>query len=259
MNHILDMLHREPKTRDDVCSKHGPFTAKCFLGDIWTSCPDCVDEEHQREASAAKAKELEDNKQRWISKMGAACIPERFKDRTLKSYVATTEPQKIALQAATDYANNFSEALKTGRSLVFIGKPGTGKTHLAVGIALRIMHRENRVVYFTTVRKAINRVKATWTKGSTESEIEAIQSLAMPDLLILDEVGVQFGSDAEKMILFDIINERYEQRRPTLLMSNLSAEGVSEYLGQRIVDRLKEDDGRFIVFNWESYRGKECT
>ena len=41
-----------------------------------------------------------------------------------------------------------------------------------------------------------------------------------PDLLILDEVGVQFGSETEKMILFEIINGRYEQLKPTIVISN---------------------------------------
>ncbi len=77
-----------------------------------------------------------------------------------------------------------------------------------------------------------------------------------PDLLILDEVGVQFGSDTEKLILFDVLNERYERRRPTILMTNLTLEEVADFLGDRIIDRLREDGGEFIPFDWESHRGK---
>ena len=75
------------------------------------------------------------------------------------------------------------------------------------------------------------------------------------DLLILDEVGVQFGSDTEKLILFDVLNERYEKRRPTLVLSNLSLPDVEQYLGERIFDRLREDGGEAVVFDWESHRG----
>ena len=76
------------------------------------------------------------------------------------------------------------------------------------------------------------------------------------ELLVLDEIGVQFGSDAEKLIMFDIINERYEAMRPTILISNLALSGLSEFVGDRIVDRMKENGGKLMVFDWESHRGK---
>jgi len=137
-----------------------------------------------------------------------------------------------------------------------VGRPGTGKTHLAVGIGLQIMERNNRTVLFTTVMRAVRRVKDTWGKSGSETETKAIAALAFPDFLILDEVGLQFNSDTERLILFDVLNDRYEKRRPTLLMSNLPVGEVGEYLGERIMDRLREDGGEFIPFDWESHRGE---
>lgn len=257
MKHIMGLIHRTPKDRQDVCSTHGPYTAKCYFGDVWTTCPDCASEVKAKENAAFEEKLKNEKRLKWIGKLGAACIPTKFQDRSLKTFVATTEPQKKALQFATEYADGFEENLKLGRCAVFLGQPGTGKTHLAVGIALRLMHRQNRIVHFTTVHKAVSRVKATWNKSSEETELDAINSMTVPDLLILDEVGVQFGSEAEKLILFQIINERYENLRPTLLLSNLRINEIAEYLGERIVDRLRENGGKYIVFDWESYRGKE--
>ena len=109
---------------------------------------------------------------------------------------------------------------------------------------------------FTTVMRAIRSVKDTWGGGSGKSETQAIAALVYPDLLILDEVGVQFGSDTEKLILFDVLNERYEKRRPTLLLSNFGVDEVQAYLGDRIFDRLREDGGEAVPFDWESQRGK---
>lgn len=57
------------------------------------------------------------------------------------------------------------------------------------------------------------------------------------------------------MLLFDVLNERYERRKPTLMLSNLTAQEVAAYLGERVMDRLREDGGRVIVFDWESHRG----
>ena len=82
-----------------------------------------------------------------------------------------------------------------------------------------------------------------------------IALLVYPDLLIIDEIGVQFGSEFEKNLIFDILNERYENRRPTLLLSNLTVPEVRAFLGERIYDRLKEDGGRCVSFDWQSHRG----
>ena len=257
MNAVTDMgIHAEPKTRTDKCDTHGEFDARCFIGSIWSKCPTCGAEAEAREKAEREAKERDDRRQAWQRRIGEAGIPERFQNRSLQSFIAETDAQTKALEFANAYADSFDDALATGRSALFIGKPGTGKTHLAVGIGLRIMHRDNRTVLFTTVMRAIRRVKDTWNRESTESETKAIAGLVFPDLLILDEVGVQFGSDTEKLILFDVLNERYEKRRPTLLLSNLPLDDVKAYLGERVFDRLREDGGEAIPFDWSSWRGR---
>lgn len=126
------------------------------------------------------------------------------------------------------------------------------------------MERHGAAVLFTTVMRAVRRIKDTWTRDSRKSESEAIAELVFPDLLILDEVGTQFGSDTERLILFDILNERYERRRPTILMSNLALDdaeeggrvvpGIKSCLGERVFDRLREDGGQSVVFDWPSHR-----
>ncbi len=257
MNPIANIgLHDAPITRADNCATHGHFESRCFIGSIWSKCPACSAEASAREKADREAKDREDRRQSWMRKIGEAGIPERFQNRSLQSFIAENEQQSRALAFAQDYADRFDQALATGRSALFIGRPGTGKTHLAVGIGLRIMHRDSRTVLFTTVMRAIRRVKDTWSRESRESETQAIAALVFPDLLILDEIGVQFGSDTERLIMFDVLNERYEKRRPTLLLSNLNLDEVKAYLGERVFDRLREDGGEAIVFDWESHRGK---
>ena len=249
-------FHDTPLSRTGTCATHGAFESRCRFRDAWSGCQACVTErkgaEVAQEAAKAKAAEVE----RWQRRIGTAGIPPRFKDRTLDSFIASTEPQRKALAFALQYADDFDGVMQTGRSALFVGKPGTGKTHLAVGIALEVMQRWDSSALFITTMRALRRVKETWTRGSEESESEAIGALVYPDLLILDEVGVQFGSETEKHLLFDVLNERYEQRKPSLLLSNLTSTEVSGYLGERIFDRLREDGGVDVVFDWASHRGK---
>lgn len=248
------------QTRQESCEQHGTFEAKSYtiLGRPmpWSTCPACAAEEAARQKAADEAKAREARLRAWQRKIGKSGIPERFHDRTLDTFVATTDKQRRALAFAQVYATEFDKVLQIGRSALFVGKPGTGKTHLACGIGLHVMREQNRTVLFTTVMRAIRRVKDSWSRDSRETESQAIETLVAPDLLILDEVGVQFGSDFERNILFDVLNERYEKRRPTLLLSNLTTSEVAAYLGERIMDRLREDGGALLVFDWESHRAE---
>lgn len=257
MNNPAEQLNIE--TKSENCFVHGDFVSRRIFGRVWSRCPICQAERDASEAMEKAARERKEKLERWQAKVGEAGIPERFQNRSLQSFIATTEKQKAALAFCVDYADTFDQVLKTGRCAVFLGLPGTGKTHLAIGIGLRIMHRDNRSVLFSTVMRAIRRVKDTWSRASDESETAAIGSLVFPDLLILDEVGIQFGSETEKLILFDVLNERYEKHKPTLLLSNLSLPEVKAFLGERIFDRMREDGGEVIPFDWSSYRGQAAA
>jgi DNA replication protein DnaC len=249
----ISKLHEPPLTRAGTCATHGEFVARCHWGNTWTTCATCAAEADAKEQANVKARAHAERVARWQRKIGEAGIPERFRDRRLATYVAKLPKQQHALDFAKAYAADFDKICTTGRSALFIGRPGTGKTHLAVGIGLDVMERGASVL-FTTVMRAVRRVKDTWGRDSRETESEAIAALVFPDLLILDEVGVQYGSDTEKLLLFDILSERYDHRRPTILMSNLPIDEVSAYLGERVFDRLREDGGEFISFTWDSYR-----
>ena len=249
-------ITNDTQTRIAKCDQHGEYTSTALLGvPLWSRCPKCsaILEAERREAQ--QKAEQEQRQRAWHKALDRAGIPPRFENRTLDSYRADGDGQQKALTFAREYARQFDDVLRTGRSAVFVGKPGTGKTHLAVGIALDVLAKGHTALFSTTYA-AIRRVKATWSRDAEETEQQAIDALVAPDLLILDEVGVQFGSETEKLILFDILNTRYENRLPVLLLSNLPTSEVMAYLGQRIADRLREDGGRVITFDWSSARGQ---
>lgn len=244
--------------QEQTCPTHGAFISR-YLGNIglgrpvWTSCGKCEEQRLADEAERRRQADAELAVAAWAEKQQRAGIPERFRDRTLEGYVATSEGQKSALRWASEYAAGFDEVLATGRSMLFLGRPGTGKTHLGCAIGNYLL-RKGATVYYSTVQRAMRRIKDTWNRESAELESDAIRAMSGPDLLILDEIGVQFGSDTEKNLTFDLLNERYERMKPTLLLSNLAKEDVARFLGERVMDRLREDGGRVITFDWESHR-----
>ena len=152
------LVEKERPTEKRECSEHGAYTATNFLGEHWTGCPQCMEilQAKQEEESLQKAKEaeLEREQLRWKAKINGAAIPERFRDRTLDTYIAKTSGQKKALDFSKEYAENFDQVMKEGRCAIFVGKPGTGKTHLAIGIALEII-KQKRSPVFVTVQRLI--------------------------------------------------------------------------------------------------------
>lgn len=258
-------MFRPLQTEARSCDQHGEYTASLFKipgldAEQWTSCPICMQTRISEEDRRHTAEVIERRRRLKIeTELGRAAIPERFLDRTLENYRAEHDGQARALRVAKDYADNWPEKRDAGTCLIMCGNPGNGKTHLAVGIARVVMDQGDMAMY-AVVRDIDRMIKETWGRGGPRTERQVLADLAAPDLLIVDEVGHQRGTDDERMHLFDVINARYERGRPTILITNLGldqlrgANGHPGYLDPRAEDRLREGGGRVIVFDWESYR-----
>lgn len=220
-----------------------------------SGCPTCAAEAKARE-EARKQAEADASRRRTLNNLRSlSCIPARFTDRTFADYVTTEQGQKIALGVCKAYAGAWPERLASGASLVLTGGPGTGKTHLACAVANAVMDEHLAECKFGTVATILRFIKDTYRKDSDRSEQNAIDALVRPDLLIVDEVGVQVGSEHEKLLMFEVLNARYQELRPTVLISNLSAAELEDFMGQRVMDRYREC-GSVLAFDWQSYRGR---
>jgi DNA replication protein DnaC len=244
------------------CEIHGAYEQKVYavLGrELKSNCPECSRIAREKSEAAEKANKAMELRMSLARKLGDALIPKRFTTRTLGNYEAKNEGQRKALRFCQHYVQIFDEILKTGRCMVMIGKPGTGKTHLGAGMANELLHNTSRTVVYRTVGAILQAIRSTYDKHSERSEAEILSSLIDPDLLVLDEVGVskEQPSDFELTTLFTIINGRYEQERPTVVISNLEASQLPAAMGDRCVDRLREGGMIVVPFEWESQRGKE--
>ena len=210
------------------CESHGEYLDKCFFNDFWRGCQKCMQEKKDKADESEKRNQLE------IDKIN---VPKQVK----------------ILKYCTDYAENFSDRKKTGLSFLMLGLPGTGKTHLSIGIAFEVMKNGHSSV-FTTASRMLRAIKDTYHKGSEFSEMQVLATYETCDLLIIDEIGVQTGSDYEKNIIFDVINSRYENVRPTIILSNLSIDECKLYLGERVFDRMREGGGKAFLLDWPSFR-----
>ena len=201
------------------------------------------------------------------SRLETAHIPTRFRGKGFGEYSAILPQQQRVLEIARSYADNFRDHLTVGRSLAFMGSIGTGKTHLACATLQTLAHHRfpekagfytpvgYRVRYATSA-EIIRNLRGTWRRDSDTSEEQVLIDLAAYHLLAIDEIGVGFGTEGERAQLSELIDARYRAKRPTLIITNLARTGLSEWIGERACDRLREDDGLVAVFDWESYRLK---
>jgi DNA replication protein DnaC len=146
-----------------------------------------------------------------------------------------------------------------GRCLILSGKPGRGKTHLAVAIAYRAIQNGFDAL-FTTAAQLIDELSAAFRDGRLAA---ALATYTHPDLLVVDEVGyLTYGTDAANM-LFHVVNDRHRRKRSMIFTTNksLSAWGKvlhDEDLAQAIVDRVLER-GRLLTLDGPSLRTKHLA
>lgn len=251
MEERFGITKREART----CEAHGTYSSAFFSkSGNWTGCPECEREERSRKEMAEQARQRDELAMRRIESMiGCAAIPPRFKRKTFSEFKAETPRQAAVLKVCMDYAENFPDRLKDGQCLVMLGNPGTGKTHLAAAIASEVVTRHRMPALYSTVTEAVRRFKDNWTTRE-RAESEILSMFASPALLVLDEIGVGWGSDTELLYLFEIINARYQQSKPTILAGNITREQVRKCVGDRVAGRLNEGGGKSVIFNWESMR-----
>lgn len=237
--------------REASCPEHGAYTSTNLLGAMWTKCPECSAEIERKRAEEDRARLAKEREEKHQRNLDAVRIPERFLRCSFDSFVAETDAKRHALTVLRDYAERFDTHLRTGASLVLSGKPGTGKSHLA-GAVLHALC--DRPVRYVTCMDMIRAVRDTWRRDSPVSEVERLQYLADLELLVIDELGMQYGTEGEQTIIFDVLDRRYRDMRPVIIITNQDRDGLKTYVGERVFDRLRET-ARWIAFDWESYRG----
>lgn len=153
---------------------------------------------------------------------------------------------------ALSQAKSIADELMTGcTNFVFSGKPGTGKNHLAAAIGNRLMAKGGSVI-IVTVSDVMSVLHDGYDNGQSGEKF--LQELCGVDLLVLDEIGMQRDTRNEQVILNQIVDRRTASLRTVGILTNLNHAAMSTLLGDRVMDRMTMNGGRWVNFNWESWR-----
>lgn len=229
------------------CEKHGKYVHVRSNGDplqdlTQENCPRCEKEQLTR-----------------LRLGGMDGIAKRFQRSSFDNYRVVDKQQGLIKGALQEFAQNFEDHLEMGTPILLLGGVGTGKTHLASAVANQIAG-DGFDTIFRSVSQIVRSVRDCWGKGAAESKL--LELYRTVDLLIVDEVGIfssgsrgdeKTMSDNEHKILFDIINGRYEDMKPTIMISNLKLDEFTKAVGQRISSRIQHE-GKLLPFTWSDYR-----
>ena len=156
---------------------------------------------------------------------------------------------KRNLDTARSFAEHF--APKKSGSLLFLGGTGLGKTHLSSAIAKTVIDRGCDVLYdaATHIFSAFENAKFKGAADDTDRYLTV-------ELLIVDDLGAEFGGAFTNACLYDIVNTRLIRGLSTVVSTNLSAAELTARYGERIASRLF---GEYtpLVFCGEDVRKKK--
>ncbi len=145
--------------------------------------------------------------------------------------------------------------LAEGRSLIFLGPPGVGKTHLAISLLVRTAELGHRV-YFTTALDLARRLSKAVAENRLHRQLNVF---TQPKLFVLDEVGYLSLDPTQASLVFQLIAKRYDRHQPFILTSNRpfgdwgQVFGGDTVLASAALDRLLHR-ATVILRRGESYR-----
>jgi DNA replication protein DnaC len=109
-----------------------------------------------------------------------------------------------------------------------------GKTHLALAIAAQVVQAGYGVIY-GSVGPLFHRMEQ---EHFGRAEGDTLTQLSECDLLVLDDLGMEFDSDFSRSCLYTILNNRLLEERPTIISTNLGFAALKNRYGDQIASRI---------------------
>lgn len=166
------------------------------------------------------------------------------------------DDQARVLQLARRYIGTWPDV---PRVVVMQGPPGTGKGHLLWSIAKAVAGEHGERARVVKLADAIRDLRAAWSGG--DGEMARLARYRLPRLLGIDEVSRHAFFGQPQQHLYDLIDYRDEQLRPTIITTNENAEGLSTLLGPALLSRCMGAGAvwKFGAADYRVHRGKEHT
>ena len=191
------------------------------------------EEEQEKRRKEEEQKRIERSEElRRVSLMD-----EKFKSSTFDVFLQTQHNAR-ALKLSKSYCDRFPEMIKKNQGLLFYGGVGTGKTFLAACIANNVLDQ-----CYSVIMTSFPKILKNLSPYSSQEDEKFIRRLSEVTLCIIDDLGVESGTDTALSKMYDIIDSRYRTGKPTIFTTNIpfsQMQNADDIRYVRIYDRVFE-------------------
>ena len=179
--------------------------------------------------------------------LGKGLMDKSFENFSLQYYSGEDRTRmETILASCKKYAQTFDE---NARSLLFMGKTGLGKTHLSAAIAGAVAMKGYRVLYETSQKLFDTYEAARFGRENAPDTDKYVNC----DLLIIDDLGAECGSQYTAATFFNLLNTRLIEGKPILINTNLNRPQLEKAYGERVLSRLL-GEFRVLLFTGKDVR-----
>lgn len=240
-------LYHEALVMGRTVLMFAPFPQRCTCDRAKAKWAEADAEEARQKAEAEKEAAQAKRRAKIERLLGRSGIKKRFQQRTFANFIRDTPERRRCYDTAKTYADSFPQRAERGEGLYIEGTYGTGKTHLAAAIALQLIGCGVPVVCKTS-GDLLADIKEAFDSGDA-TEYEILKAYKTVDLLIVDDLGKEQCTEWSVSTLYSILNDRYEDMKPTIITTNYNADELVRALtpkggdgtkARAIISRLRE-------------------
>lgn len=212
---FLNEKYRQPVRK---CPKCGELIERVFLNDNQSFVTECRCPERIRDLK--EIDRISNNKDIIINRNKAQC---GFSKRDIEDLNQSVKQHKGNIEAyelIIKYANGFDQNVSKG--IYLYGDPGVGKSLLSKKVMIVVLNK-GFSAYITSITKLMKDIK----KELQTFNDDTYRKCLSVDLLVIDDIGTEKPTDFDKAQIFEIINERYENKKPIIYTSNCSLEEIT--------------------------------
>ena len=165
-------------------------------------------------------------------------IPLRYRDAKFEAI--NKEQERLV--------STLREVVATKSDFVLYGGVGVGKTHITVGALNALIEKGVHCKYITEFQLL---------ELYARKEYKEFDKFKTSAVLLVDEVGKRELAPWQQVQLEELISERYNEMLLTFFITNLNADGFKKVIGDRITDRLRDNNVKQFTMKGNSLRGND--